>query len=280
MSNDEPTSSERPRKPFSWAVIGGVALVAVGVAAITATVAQTVGGKVKGEEVTFVAGPVEPPGAKATARPTTVPTASARAEKTQEAEPAKAPATRTRTVTATTPGVPVAQEPTTRETRKTTPAPVKAAIGVNYRLVNGVTGRCLGTMAESTTSTQQNCADSVRVQIARARTVNGVPVFQIKDSSGGLCLDPPGGGTPVEGDGVGATICYEPSSTDNQEWTLRNSGRVKNGLVQYFVVNTLSQLCLEVQGGVADGTDMAVGKNMQLWTCDPSDDHLWTFRKA
>ena len=100
------------------------------------------------------------------------------------------------------------------------------------------------------------------------------------NTGSGLCLDPPGAGAPPAATDINGLTCLDPSSSDNQEFRLEDSGQVKYGQAEYFVKHALSGDCLDISGLAADGTDQAVGQNVTLFTCSADDDHLWVFQAA
>jgi len=170
-------------------------------------------------------------------------------------------------------------EPTKKPVKKPKAKPIRPKADTGYRLYNVVTGKCLGTMSLDVSVTQELCTASPKIKLVETRVDAGVQLYQVHTTSGAeLCLDPPGVETNSAGTVVGATTCWEPT-TDNQEWSLRDVGEVKNGREIYALVNRASALCLDVLGSAADGGDALAGLNLTLAGCTDGgyDDRLWTF---
>jgi hypothetical protein len=134
-------------------------------------------------------------------------------------------------------------------------------------------------MSLDVSATQELCTKSPKIKLTKTRVDAEVQLFQVRTTSGAdLCLDPPGVETNAPGTIVAATTCWDPT-TDNQEFSLRDLGEVKNGREIYALVNHASGLCLDVLGSASDGGDALAGLNLTLAGCTDGgyDDRLWTF---
>ncbi|GAB3275022.1 RICIN domain-containing protein [Kineosporia babensis] len=282
MSNHTPTPPPaKGGKSFSWAIIGGTALLVTGAVAVTAGALQSRGSGTA-DEITL-AGQIQeqPPAPVITTTQAPTPTPTAEKPKTEKAAAEQEKPQETKTVTATqdAPAEDEQDEPEPKKTKKKAP-PKTPAVNVPYQLHNVATGKCLGTIAFEQVSTQTACNGAVSVRLERTRTADGMPLYWIRSSGSGLCLDPPGSTANEGAVAIGAVPCIEPASGDNQEFKLVDSGKVKNGHVQYYVKNALSGDCLDVSGWQSDGSNQADGQHITLYPCAPDDDHLWIFQEA
>ena len=198
-----------------------------------------------------------------TGSPTAVPTTSSTAGATKPPKAAPKP-TRTEAVVG----------------RK--PARVKAKSGTPYRLRNVITGNCVSTMVFGAATTQEACSGVGQVKLEPTRAVNGVRLYRLREGGGAnLCLDVPDVGSEPAGTAIGVVDCIDPSSADNQEWRLKDTGKTSHQRAVYLVVNFASGNCLDVAGRAADKGDRPTGNAIGLFPCsDPADgfdDHFWTF---
>ena len=162
------------------------------------------------------------------------------------------------------------------------PTRVKATSGTSYRLRNVITGNCVSTMVFGAATTQEACRGVGQVKLEPTRAVNGVRLYRLREGGGAnLCLDVPDVGSEPAGTAIGVVDCIDPSSADNQEWRLKDTGKTSHQRAVYLVVNFASGNCLDVAGRAADKGDRPTGNAIGLFPCsDPADgfdDHFWTF---
>ncbi|WP_433528466.1 RICIN domain-containing protein [Micromonospora sp. CA-263727] len=96
---------------------------------------------------------------------------------------------------------------------------------------------------------------------------SGNQLYWIRNVTDQYCLDLPGRGSVPPETQLNETGCFDD---ENQYWRLQPT--VKSGKVQFYrIVNTASNLCLEVPGGATGGLDA----RLQVYGCLSGDDHDW-----
>ncbi|WBB97211.1 MULTISPECIES: RICIN domain-containing protein [unclassified Solwaraspora] len=102
---------------------------------------------------------------------------------------------------------------------------------------------------------------------------SGNQLYWIRSVTSQYCLDLPGKGSVAPTTPLNETGCYDD---ENQYWRLQPT--VKSGDIQYYwVINTASNLCLDVPGYATGG----IGLRLEVYECWPDDDHDWALiRKA
>ncbi|MFG1901145.1 RICIN domain-containing protein [Micromonospora carbonacea] len=102
---------------------------------------------------------------------------------------------------------------------------------------------------------------------------SGNQLYWIRSITSQYCLDLPGKGSVAPETKLNETGCFDD---ENQYWRLQPT--VKSGKNQYYrLVNTASNLCLEVPGYADAGLDA----RLQVYGCKSDDDHDWALiRKA
>jgi hypothetical protein len=265
-----PTSS----KVRQAALIGGSALLVIGVSLIVLAAVRSAGGAPAEDaaiNLTTAGSPTAAPLVIVSTRP-----AQAKATK----KPTAAPSTATTAPPAPSTPAPTVTKP--RATAKKPPPRVKPVANTGYQLRNVITGLCVGPMKDGAQLTQEACASGNQVRLEPTRSVSGVQLYRLREGGGAnLCFDPPNFESEQSGTILSAFDCRNPSSGDNQEWHLEDSGKTSKGHAVYTVVNFKSGNCLNVINWAADKTDRAPGLALSIFTCsDPVwgyDDHYWTF---
>ncbi|WFE26065.1 RICIN domain-containing protein [Solwaraspora sp. WMMD791] len=102
---------------------------------------------------------------------------------------------------------------------------------------------------------------------------SGNQLYWIRSVTSQYCLDLPGKGSVSPATPLNETGCFDD---ENQYWRLQPT--VKSGDVQYYwIVNTASNLCLDVPGYATGG----LGVRLEVFGCRSKDDHDWALvRKA
>ncbi|MFV2021906.1 RICIN domain-containing protein [Micromonospora sp. LOL_023] len=96
---------------------------------------------------------------------------------------------------------------------------------------------------------------------------SGNQLYWIRSVTSQYCLDLPGKGSVSPATPLNETGCFDD---ENQYWRLQPT--VKSGDVQYYwLVNTASNLCLDVPGVAARTPDL----RLEVFGCRSSDDHDW-----
>ncbi len=260
---------EASRQVPQIALIGGGALLVVGVCLIVLAMVRPGGSADQDDAINLAtaAGPTAAPVVLVT--PTATPATSV-ASATEKPKP-KA------TTSAAKPKATTAKPQPTKTVARATAVPDRS-----YLLRNVITGNCLSTMTFNTGSTQEKCGSAGKIRLEATRAVNGVQLHRLREAGGAdLCLDVLGKESSPSGTAVGVVECVNPSSEDNQEWQLKDTGRTRQGRVVYLMVNFLSGNCLDVVGSAGDKSDRAAGLALSISTCEETvngfDDHYWTF---
>jgi len=274
----QPAPTE-PRKVPQAALIGGSALLVVGLCLIVLAVFRSGAGSGDDEAVINFTSAGD-----AAAAPAVIEAVTSSASSSSTPTPAAKKKAKPAAVSATTPAPKPKPKPksTKASAKKAAPRLVPAA-KTSYLLNNVITGFCAGPMVSATAAlTQEKCADGNQVSLEPTRTVNGVRLYRLRTSSGAnLCFDVPNFGSEPSATPISAFDCLDPSSSDNQEWSLNDTNKTKDGHAVYTVVNFKSGNCLNVQNWAADKGDRAAGLGLSIFTCsDPAwgyDDHYWFF---
>ncbi|WP_422771305.1 RICIN domain-containing protein [Plantactinospora sp. WMMC1484] len=96
---------------------------------------------------------------------------------------------------------------------------------------------------------------------------SGNQLYWIRSVTSQYCLDLPGLGSVAPATPLNETGCFDD---ENQYWRLQPT--VKSGKVQYYrIVNTASNLCLDVPGNADGGLDA----RLAVFGCRSGDDHDW-----
>ncbi|WP_121154795.1 RICIN domain-containing protein [Micromonospora pisi] len=96
----------------------------------------------------------------------------------------------------------------------------------------------------------------------------GNQLYWIRSVTSQYCLDLPGTSSVSLATGVYETGCFDD---ENQYWRLQPT--VKSGKGQFYrVINTASNLCLDVTGGYGTG---GLEARIEVFSCQANDDHDW-----
>ena len=97
---------------------------------------------------------------------------------------------------------------------------------------------------------------------------SGNQLYWIRSVTSQYCLDLPGKGSVAPATGVLETGCFDD---ENQYWRLQPT--VRSGTTQFYrLVNTASNLCLDVTGGYGTG---GLEARIEVFGCRANDDHDW-----
>jgi len=156
----------------------------------------------------------------------------------------------------------------------------RPSAGTSYKLYNVATGKCIGPLGSP--DTQVACGSAVHLKLQKTRTVNGVPLYWLREASGSRdCIDLPNYGSEPETTPLSVYTCTTPASSDNQEWKLNDIGVAHNGHEEYALVNYATSECLDVAYWASDGSDAPSGRALTIYQCHSSswgwDDHRWVF---
>lgn len=260
-----------PRKVPQAALIGGGTLLVVGICLIALAVLRSVGGSSTGEATIKLTTASDPTATGSTGAPLVIVTAEPTAKPTKKPRSA-IPA----------PSTPAPKPTTAKPKAKKAPARAKPGANQTYMLRNVVTGRCVGPVEHAAVMIQDVCASGNQVRVEPTRAVGGIQLYRLRDTGvANQCLDVPQGESQAPGTKVSAFDCLNPSTSDNQEWQLKDSGKTSKGRAVFTVINYKSGNCLDVGGWAADKSDRAAGINLTIFTCSSTDwgfdDHYWTF---
>jgi hypothetical protein len=265
----EPVTPD-PRKVPQAALVGGGVLLVLGVALIVLALLRSGGGDSSDDRVLNLTSPgatTTPASVLVTSSARATPSATA----TKKASPPKAKPT--------TPAAKPKPKATKTPAKKTA---IKAAPNTPYLLRNVITGLCVGITANDVALAQADCGSTKKLVLEPTRAVNGAQLYRLRDTGGtDQCFDVPNLESEPAGAAVGSSNCNDPSTIDNEEWTLGNTGRTSKDRVVYTVVNFKSGNCLDVFGNASDQGDRPAGQGLTIFTCKDAngslDDHVWTF---
>ena len=203
--------------------------------------------------------------------------------------PVASPVVTTPSPTATRPA-PTATQPSTPAPAGSDQPPVKAkdADGTNrsygpFFIHNLGTGMCVdipgaGPGPRDGPVQQYNCIphnpdNQEYAFVPRRVDGSGNQLYWIRSVTSQYCLDLPGKGSVPPATPLNETGCFDD---ENQYWRLQPT--VKSGNVQYYwIVNTASNLCLDVPGYGTGGIEI----RLEVFGCRANDDHDWALiRKA
>ncbi|MGW0502850.1 RICIN domain-containing protein [Micromonospora sp. NPDC003241] len=95
----------------------------------------------------------------------------------------------------------------------------------------------------------------------------GNQLYWIRNVASQYCLDLPGLGTVAPATPLNETGCFDD---ENQYWRLQPTVR-SGGIAYHRIVNTASNLCLDVPGLATGGPDL----RLEVFGCRADDDHDW-----
>jgi hypothetical protein len=258
-----------------WAFVAGGALLAVGIILIAFALLKPDGNEDSAKSINLTSAPA--PTTDSAPTTTTAPTQNSTPTQTTESKKPRATVTRTRT-----------ESPKTETTKPKAkgkakkPAPIRPVANSDYVLRNVITGKCVAPLKLSEVVTQTDCGNAGNLNLESTRSENGVQLYRLRASAGAsACLDVPEGGSQPSATDISAFDCSNPSTNDNQEWQLKNTGKVSRGHAVFTVVNFKSGNCLDVANLASNKSDRASGLKLTIFTCagaaEKFDDHLWTF---
>jgi ricin-type beta-trefoil lectin protein len=258
-----------------WVFISGGALLTAGILLITFAVLRPDGGEASGK-INLASAPA--PTTESAPTTTAAPTQTSTPTQTRTKKP-RATVTRTKTEAPKTEEA--KPKPKAKREGKKKAAPIRPAANNDYVLRNVVTGKCIAPLTQAAVVTQVECADAGRLNLEATRSESGAKLFRFRGAGANICLDVPEAGAQPSATDISAFDCSNPSTNDNQEWELKDTGKVSRGQAVFTVVNLKSGNCLDVANLAADKSDRAAGLKLTIFTCagaaEEFDDHLWTF---
>jgi hypothetical protein len=95
----------------------------------------------------------------------------------------------------------------------------------------------------------------------------GYQLYWIRNADDGYCIDPPGNSAVAQSTLLNESNCFDD---DNQYFRLEPR-TTSGGFTYYWLRNTASDMCLEVDGDANGGPDA----RLALFPCKTGDDHEW-----
>jgi hypothetical protein len=260
-----------------WAFVAGGALLAVGIILIAFALLRPDGKDDSAKTINLTSAPA--PTTDSAPTTTTAPTQNSTPTRTAESKKPRATVTRTRTES---PKAETTKPKAKSKGKAKKPGPIRPVANGDYVLRNVITGKCVAPLKLAELVTQTDCGNAGNLNLESTRSENGVKLYRLRASAGAsACLDVPEGGSQPSATDISAFDCSNPSTNDNQEWQLKNTGKVSRGHAVFTVVNFKSGNCLDVANSAADKADRASGLKLTIFTCagaaEKFDDHLWTF---